>query len=467
MTSANTDSIHNHILRITLIIFAALYLCNYFLRLPALNYIIASLLLYIVIRAIFWLPKVNRRIVMLLFCIGAILLLWAKIPPALWLTALMKNANLVTLFICVPMMSLPFFYEDYQGQLKIVAQTRMQTILPFCLLVTLCTHILGVLISIGAISVMYDLMAPNAKLYNSEDTFLGTLLRSYCSSGFWSPAWASVLVITAQTDISWVSLIPVGIIFTIIYNGINLAGIAYKIWRNPENFKRLQPEEGAVVNWGKIRTMTVLAVVLISSIIIASIASPWNLLIIIPLVSIVFPIFCGIFQKHLPEYKTGMQKYYNESLIKVQSVVALFTAAGFLGKSLELSGVGDLLPKLLPSWLFSHSALLSAAIIIIMMIPALLGVHPVVTGTALVSTIIPASIGMDVYSFALTIMTGWLLSNLISPFSAVSLVTSGLSGRSSWSLALGINGRFGLLCLGIFSILISLVGPMVNNIIMM
>lgn len=466
MTPANTNSIRSHLLRVIIIAFAVLYLCNYFLKLPALSYMASILLLYIISQVVFQLPKINRRVVLTLFCAGAALLFWAGIKPALWLTALMKNASLVTLFICVPMMSLPFFYEDYQGQLKIVAQTRMQTLLPFCLLLTLCTHIMGVLISIGAITVMYELMAPNAKLYNSEDTFLSTLLRSYCSAGFWSPAWASVLVLTAQTDVSWVSLIPVGIIFTIIYNSINLAGIAYKIRRHPENYQRLQPEEGVNVNWQKIRTMMALAAILISSIIIASLLTPWSLLIIIPLVSMIFPGFCGIFQKHLPEYKNGMKKYYSESLFKVQNVVALFTAAGFLGKALELSGVGDLLPGLLPYWLSSYSALLSATIIIIMIIPSMIGVHPVITGTALVSAIVPASIGMDVTTFALTIMTGWVLTTLMSPFSAVSLITSGLSGRSSWSLALGINGRFGLFCLVIFSIIISLVGPILNSIIM-
>jgi hypothetical protein len=183
-------------------------------------------------------------------------------------------------------------------------------------------------------------------------------------------------------------------------------------------------------------------------------------MIIIPIVSIIFPILCALLQKHTPEYKTGMKKYYDKSLLKVQSEVTLFTAAGFLGKALELSGVGELLPNLLPHWMYQYPALLMMALMLIIIVPSLIGVHPVVTGTALVTAIVPAAIGMSSMTFALTILTGWLLGILLSPFSATSLITSGFTGKTSWSIALGLNGKFGFACVVIFSLIISIIGPL-------
>lgn len=458
--NTSTSSLRNHILRIVVTLFAILYLFNYFLELTFLNYLGSALLFFIMSQAIFRLPKVNRRVVLGLFIVGAALLLWSGIEPAGWLKALTKNANLVTLFICVPMMSMPFFYEDYQSELKTVAQTRMQSLVPFLVLVSLSTHVLGVLISVGAVAIIYELMLPNAKLYQAEDTFLATLIRSYCSSGFWSPAWASIIVVTSQLDINWLSLIPIGLALTIVYNALNIAIITFEIKRKPTKYPRLEAEPGAEVNWKKIYTMLFLAAVLIAMIVIASIVTPWSLMIIIPIVSIIFPILCALLQKHTPEYKTGMKKYYDKSLLKVQSEVTLFTAAGFLGKALELSGVGELLPNLLPHWMYQYPALLMMALMLIIIVPSLIGVHPVVTGTALVTAIVPAAIGMSSMTFALTILTGWLLGILLSPFSATSLITSGFTGKTSWSIALGLNGKFGFACVVIFSLIISIIGPL-------
>lgn len=457
LTSSSTSS---HILRIIIAVFAILYLLNCFLKIPALNYIGSILLLYIMSQSVLRLPKVNRRVVSGLIVLGALLLIWSDASLLSWISAIMKNANLVTLFICVPMMSMPFFYEDYQGELKAVAQTRMQNLLSFCVLVFVSTHVLGVLISIGAAVIIYELLLPNARLYQAEDIFLMTLTRSYCSAGFWSPAWASVLVVTSQMNIEWLSLIPIGLAGTLIYFLLDMVSIALKIKKDPSRYPRLKPEEGVQVHWKKVYTMLILAGLLIAMIILASVVTPWDLMIIIPLVSISFPILCAVFQKHLPSYREGMGRYYRHSLLKVQNEVTLFAAAGFLGKALELSGVGQKLPGLIPDWLSLYPALLIAFIMGLMIIPSLIGVHPVVTGTALVSAIVPAAIGLGTMTFALTIIVGWLLTIVLSPFSATSLITSGLTGKTSWSISLGMNGRFGLICVVLFSLLISLVGPL-------
>lgn len=463
MTAASTDGLRNRLLRLLLLSYAGLYLLNLFLKLPALKYVTALLLVLVVGQSIFQLPKINRRVVSALFIAGIALLLWKGVEPRLWLEAFLMNANLAALFICVPMMSMPFFYEDYQTQLKNIAQTRMQTLLPFCALVSLSTHILAVLISVGAIAIIYDLMSPNAKLYKSEDTFLATLTRSYCSSGFWSPAWVSMLVLTAQTEISWVPMIPIGITLALLYNGVNLASIAIKTKRHPEAFPRLTPDSEVEVDWGKVRKMGLLALSLIASIILISTFTGLRLLAIVPMVAIAFPIIVALLQNHVPSYKKGIQKYYNISLLKVKNEVTLFVAAGFLGRVLEYTGIGEMIPGLLPTWLNSFPALMSMSLIMLMIIPSMIGVHPVVTGTALVTAIAPAAIGMDLTTFALTMLTGWLLTTLVSPFSAISMITAGLSGHTSWDLGLRINGLFGLTIMVLFSFINTLIGPVLHT----
>ena len=450
----------DHLFRIIVLLFAVLYLVNSFIGKDILTYIGAVLLVIILARSFPRMKKINRRVYSLLFILGAILLIWSKASLSTWAFAVMKNANLVCLFTCAPMISMPFFYEDYQSELKVVVQTRMQHILGFCFLVAVCTHFLAVLISVGAMMVMYELMHPYADLYKDQDTFLCTLTRAYNSSGFWSPAWASMIVLNSQLAVPWVSLIPIGLAFSVIFLGLDLGGIYLRDKLSPGRYPRLKAEEGVTVDWRKIRIMVLLAAALIGSIIVLNLVTPWDLLIIVPLVSVFFPIAAALLQKHGKEYKAGMQGYYKKSLLKVQSQCALFTAAGFLGKALDASGVGELLPQLLPDFFIHYPVLMVGAVMLLLILPSLIGVHPAATGTALVLAVTPASLGLDLMTFCLTILTGWLIAIMVSPFSANNLMLSGLTGRSSWSISLGLNLKFGLLSFVVFSLLISLIGPL-------
>ena len=452
----------DHLFRFIVILFAVLYLINSFVGSTTLTYIGAVLLLLILGRSFPKLKKVNLRVYSLLFIAGAILLFWSKAPLSTWAFALMKNANLVCLFTCAPMISLPFFYEDYQSELKVVAQTKMRSLLGFCLLVGVCSHLLGVLISVAALAIIYELLEPQAKLYDADDIFISSLTRGYSSSGFWSPAWASMVLINSATSISWLRLIPIGIAFSVIFILMDLGTVKWKMRKNPERYPLLTPDPDKQVHWSKVYTMLALAVLMISMIVIMNVITDWDLMVIIPFVALTFPIISAVFQKHGAEYKQGMKKYYAKSLTKVQVEIGLYASAGFLGKALQVSGIGEKLPELIPDWLVNFPIGMSICIMLIMILPAMLGIHPVVTGTALVASIIPEAFGLTEMTFVLIIITGWLLSTMCSPFTATSTLVSGCSGKPPWDIGLGLNGVFGAAAMVVFSVIIVLVGPLLG-----
>lgn len=440
-----------------IIFFAVLHLANYFIKSAFLFYICCGLLTYIFVSAVRVLPKVTRRISLALMLLGICLMFWKGMPFDAWLLCIDKNGNLVTLFILVPMMFLPFNYDDYQKELKHVAQAHMQSLLPFCLLTFSVVHIFGVVISVGAVSLVFELFRNNAKLYNAEKTFMASLLRGYCTSGFWSPAWASILVVTTQMNIPWIRFIPWGIGFFLITLVFDATAVWFKIRQNPEKYPRLKAKEHVAVDWKQILILIGLATALICIIAVISKITPWDLMVIIPIVAMVFPIVVALLQNKLPNYKLGIKEYYDKSVLKVISQVALFTAAGFLSKALEYSGVGAMIPKLLPAWMSQYPVLLIGSIMLLMIVPSLVGLHPVAIGTALVATIVPTSIGLTDMGFALTIIVGWALAILISPFSATSLIAGGLLNCSPWDISLGLNGKFGFFNVIFFSILIAMI----------
>jgi len=435
-----------HFRRLIVALFAIIYLVNYFIKSPQLAILGSLLLILIVVQALPDLPKTNLRVCLGLLIIGGLLLVLKGASPALWLTSIAKNSGLVTLFIAVPLIGLPLYYDKYEEELKNLALRHLTGVWGFCLLISVVTHLLGVIISIGAVPLIYELFKNNARLYKAEKLFLIALLQGYMTTGFWSPAWASTAVVSQNLS-PWLTIIPWGLLFTVLAISLSLFLIFLEIRRHPQLYHNLIPDPSIKVCWSKIATLVVLIVGFIGAIILVDLATSWDLLVIISLVSLLFPLVtAGILGKG-PELQQGLKKYYNVSLLKVKNELVLFTAAGFLGKSLELSGVSSIIPQLLPSWLHSYPFITILLLMSIMIIISLPGIHPVVTGSALVGAINPVTLGLTPLLFGLTILTGWALSILLSPFSAVSLITSGLEGIPSWNISLKLNGPFGLLLL--------------------
>lgn len=448
-----------HIRRIVILFFAGLYLLNYFLNSPNISILSSFLLVFIIVSALPELPRTNLLVSMGIFIVGSVILLYLDKPPLLWLAALSNNSGLVALFISVPLFGLPFFFENYQDDLRNLALKYMTNVWVFCLLVAAVSHLLGVLLSIGAIALVYELFKKNALLYKAEKPFLAALHQGYMATGFWSPAWASMVVVTQTLNLEWLQIIPFGIAFALGSIVLSLLLLKLNLKRSGESYPNLKPDHEVSVNWRRINTLVALLLGLILTIVLFDYYTDWKILIIIPIVALLYPICCALLLGKTPQLKSGFSNYYDKTLFKIKNEIVLFTAAGFLGKSLELSGIARVIPELLPPWLIKYPFLLLLFMMFIMVAASLCGIHPVVSGSALVGAINPAALGLSVFVFAFTILSGWSVAILVSPFSAISLISSGLTGIPSWDISLRINGPFGFILLIILALVLTLLMP--------
>ena len=451
-----------NVLNLLFLVFAVLRLQNYFFPIPALKYFSAILLIGIVFVTIPTMGKGTRRVLFTLLAIGIALLVYARVPLETWVNSVLKNGNLLALLILVPMISAPFYYEDYQSELANLAKMRMHSVLSFLLLVAVANHILSVIVSIGSVLVIYGLLAPYASLYKAEKPFLTTISRSYNSSGFWSPAWASVIVYSAVPGVEWVRVIPVAIGMVILFLGIHFAGLFIETRRYPDRYPDIHAEPGTVLNKKKLITMLVLAICMILTIVVLNLLTGWDLMITVCISALIFPLAVALIRKELPEYKAGLVTYYHKDLLKVHGQIALFMMSGFFGNALSVSGAGELLARCLPDWLIAYPPLMVAALMLILILPSLIGVHPAATGTALVAALTPAAVGLSNYTFTLAIIVGWLLTIMVAPYSASALLFASLTGKNHYHTSIGINWGFGLICLVVFSLLISVIGPVMG-----
>ncbi len=442
----------DRLIRFLLITFSLLYIFNFFYTAPYMKELANLILTVFFAVAILTMPKLNRKVCLSFFVIGLIVFFYAGTPAKDIFMAMGRNAGLVALFVCVPIMSMPFFYDDYQNQIGNIAKRHMTSVLPFLLFIQGAGYFLSLVMAMGCLIVLYDLFAKNAKEYNIEVPFRAALLQGYAAGGLWGPAWATLPITSARLEMSLVELIPAGMAFSL------LACLATSVllWRiiakNPELYPPLIPDKTITVDWGKVRTLFILAGCLIAAVISLNYKTGWSMFIIGPLVAFPFAISAALVQNKMPKFQSALSSYYKERIARGKGEMGLFVVGGFLGTAFEYSEVGLLALNLLPDVLFAYPALISGMVIALIVFLALFGVHPVVVAPALAVAIPPASIGLTTLTFAMALMSGWVLGVNISPFSSATMILTGLEQKNPWEIGPFTNWKFSVTMIILFSL---------------
>jgi hypothetical protein len=206
----------------------------------------------------------------------------------------------------------------------------------------------------------------------------------------------------------------------------------------------------------KIIKLIVVSLLLLGLVAILNIFTTLNILVIIPLVAIIFPLLLALIQRKLTIYQEQLDKYYHISLPNIRNEVVIFAAAGFFGKALELTGVGKAATTFLHLEVMQQNGLFFLAITVLVSIMAAIGVHPVVTTSAIASAFTASSLGITPLTYTYVLLASYGFAVLVSPFSATSLVLAGLVGKSSWEVGPKINLRFAVITALLFAAVFSL-----------
>lgn len=422
------------IIRMLLIFFSFFYFADFFFKVAHAKQIAHYILLALFFIALPGIRKVNRKVCLAFFLVGISVFIYLGTPFDDMLKALGQNDGLVALYTFIPIMSMPFFYEDYQSELGNIAKYYMTSILPFLVFILFSAHFLALVIYMGCFVILYDLFAKRAKEYNSQVLFRMALIQGYVAAGFWGPSWASPSIITSTLKITWLELVPFGVIFSFLSLAVTSILLWYTITKNPEQYPPLTPDKSVIINWPRVRTLLLLAFILVLLILVANYKTGWSMYVIVPLISFPFAIGSGLMQNKMDKFKTDITTYYKEKIHRGKSEICLFIVAGFLGTALEYSKVGSLVINILPESIFAYPVLIAMMLITIIVLLAIVGVHPVVVGPSLALAVAPESIGLNTITFALVLLSGWVFGLSVSPVSAGIMIMAGFEQKSPWEV---------------------------------
>lgn len=409
--------------------------------------------------------KPSTRIIGLaLFVVGGFNMFRAGVPWQGWAQAFSSNGGLVVLFLSVPLLSVLLAYQDFVGLVTRLFQKYIKESHWYFGFAAILSGLVGAVMALGGIALLYDLLHPNMIRYGGEVEEAQSLTRGNLSMSYWAPCHMSVATVITYTGITWLELAPRGLLLSAIQLGVIFLFFYVSKKRGKMGLPLLNEEAGEKVNEDPKQERRIMAqllliyVGLIALVGLMTALTDLPILAIITLVSIGFPWLVGKLLDKMDVFRGHAAFYLQKKLPAVLDQVVLFSSVGFFGKSIEVSGYGDLLVRSLNIQQWASPSLVVGAVALVMVALSMMGIHPIVSIIALATTLNPDLMNVTSRMLAYTYLLGYGVGVIVSPLSGAALAMSGLNGKDPWNGMSKHNLFYGMFLIVLFSLLIPLIG---------
>ncbi|MEH7386235.1 hypothetical protein V7147_12575 [Bacillus sp. JJ1521] len=414
-----------------------------------------------IISVIIWiLPRIRGSIMiisLILLIVGIIFMVFYGATVQEWLDAARINLTLVAIFLFTPLLGIPVRTGGYVSALKLVLSTRMNNPNFFFAGSSLLSHILGVVLNIGAISIIHELS--KASDIKNNKMIAACINRGFISTIFWSPYFSAMALITSSLPVKWGN---------ILFYSLGLSGIAlivsylferpYRLKKGPEpkqpegDTSELKKAKRKVVELLFLLLLMILGVLFMEKLIESSMTF------IICVFSALFPLIWCLLKKEWKEYKVEFKQHVFTGIPRMKKEIVLFLIAGFFSGAFVKTGWSNELVNGLNAVFSGFTIGIAYAIVFLIVLTAVIGLHPIVTVTIIVTSIDPTKLGITYEFFAILLLSGWGISNTVSPATAVNNLLSGLMKTDLFEVSVRWNLKYSIVMLMIIPIYLKFVG---------
>lgn len=447
-----------HLLRFRTILCASVafvYLISAFIDLSFKNDILSIICLTCLTVCLPFIKGNARVVASVLFLVGAGIMASNGAGLAIWKTGLINNCNLIALLLLVPVFGMPLKYGDYYGVLDSLASRYMNGWHRIYWVPALLTHFFGALMNMGAMPVVYQLIV-RGKLPQVFNSVPASILKGFSSSIYWSPNMVSVGVVTYYLGLSWTEFARYGIFLTIF--SLLVGWLVHILFYNKSNgITTDNSSRGNDIDTKKLLELIIFCITFIGIIIYIATRTSIPVLDAVPLLAFVYPMLWLSMLGRVKAIPKAYLDYGDNILPRFTSEIIIFMGAGFLATALLSSDAGDKMSMFISGIGFHNEYFLCLGILASIVFLAVLGVTPMVTVMAYCASLKPDMLGLTPIQLALVLVGGWATSVIISPFTGVTLIMSGLAQKSSFEIA-----RANWLFTGIMALLIAALPLLLN-----
>lgn len=427
-----------------------LFLANYFFSFDP-TYILVGSLTFAY--TLFILPSttgLSRVFSVGMLTIGAIILIYLEKPWIDWAPMFTQNMVLVILILFVPVLTIPLRIGKYHEEVKNLLMKYSDKPQVLYAGITSTVFILGSFINLGSLSIVHSVVDKN----NFKKALLGkAYVRGFSSVIIWSPFFATVFLILFSLDLSIGSFLLYSFLLGLVQ--LIVANIWFHVYEKKLIGFELRHVDAGRINYRKISKLVLIVVILIVIILITDRLIEQNMSLYITLIVVFYSVVWSFLIGKIVIFKNEAKQFLNSIIPGRANEVVLFLAAGFFSKAIAETTFGDQLQGLL-IYLGERSILLVIfTIISFTACLAFLGIHQIVSISAMLASVAPAEIGFSNVIFALILTASWSVSTLISPTTPANVISSNLLNVKITELVKW-NFPFAIIMICLYSVLIYL-----------
>lgn len=428
---------------------ALAYILTQFFSLPQLEVWVSVIILTLIV----WiLPSIRGSILwicLVLLVTGGSLMLYHHVPLVEWANALRVNLTLVSVFLLVPLLGIPVRTGGYVAALKVVLFRKLNDPNLFFLGTTMLTHILGVVLNIGAISIVYELtkasQMPNPRLVANA------INRGFVTALYWSPYFSAMALILSQFPNIWSSIVGYALALVLVSFGVSYA-IEWPLLRSVprvqgEATKEVDDEQELEKAKRKVCELFVLLLLMVSVVLLLEVITPYPMVLIICVISILFPlVWCFLCGKGAA-YREECKRHLYAGIPRMKKEMILFLIAGFFSGAFVHAEISQYLIEAIHAVFGSFTMGIAFFIALLVVLSAVVGVHPIVLVTILITGIEPEWIGVSPAYYCLLVLASWGISNTVAPTAAANNLLANLTKVNVSEVSIKWNIKFAVMML--------------------
>lgn len=439
--------------------YIVLYLLNTLYPQKMLLMIMVCTVLVLLIIDMPYLRNYNKYASLILFILGAGLLIYDGDGVGGWIKALTQNSGVISLLLALPLLGIILKYKDLSINNLYINSAYIKSNFRFYTFTNILSNVLSALLNLAGMTITYDILSKEVKRYPKE-IFYKAITRGFGTNVMWSPNFVSLAVVLQYTELPWYRIAPIGFIICIMGNalGVVMAKVHCIVKKDVAATLYMPVEEGDININGEesYRTFGLMALLILVIFSLERISGK-TILFVLPIVCFISPIIAAAIVKKIEIFGFVFDGYMKNCKEKINEEMILFTSVGFFGYALGNSGVISYMSPVLSRLNNGNSLVVMLFCMFSIGLLSIVGIHPIISISSMMSIFSKYQLPLSQIQLAISLLTGYFFYALLSPFSNMILVLASISQENPLDVGIKLNLLYSLL----FAVLTVLVMTMV------
>lgn len=352
-------------------------------------------------------------------------------------TGVLTNLPVLLLILLVPLIMIPIREKGYLESVSLIMEKVKNTPEKLFLSITSFTALLAPVFNLASIRVVNS---PIENIYLPKQILSSSYFIGFTTSMLWSPYLGSLAIVIFYVGIPMSSYLTIGL----IYAGVQLLIILvimqfmHKTTKTKKNNLRIERS-----HFNNIFKFFLIIFSLIIILITVEYLTGVSMVVLVSVIAIIFPLMWMVSIKKFFEFKREF-RIYLMNIPNMSNEIALFLSSGVFGSVIQRTQISEWI-NLIFILVFDYSVIFLVILIyLIIVVMGLIGVHPIIVTPIIAQQIDYISLGINPIIIVITLITGWAISAILSPFDNLNLIVRKIVNEST--LTIGFNWSRIIVC---------------------